>query len=330
MQSNLLLAVGINIDGALDHDGIPPPSLDEQFAMVRGHFDYVEKTLHAGESLGTFLDASSKHDVALGALGVIFQPGVDEARGLEVIAQARSLSISIVNCQIRPPLGTDDVTALDRMGGLYLKMLEEADGRTLPCLEPHVDMWFEQFSRVQPLADWLSARGAPLYLTIDHSHLIYRIDNPEQLAAAGIGSIAQGRKLLWPASEENYYRHWQSLGLIAHAHARCVQINAPSNFGQMRHPEGLPGRGIQYPISTPSDDSEWEEQRCEAWKEAVMQMLRWRAQHLDSPLRRISCEFIPYPDYGGGARYSIFEQNLACADWIRAAMVTVSIERQAT
>ena len=36
-----------------------------------------------------------------------------------------------------------------------------------------------------------------------------------------------------------------------------------------------------------------------------------------SPLRTISTEFIPWPDYGGGAKYSIFENSVACAQWIR-------------
>ena len=31
----------------------------------------------------------------------------------------------------------------------------------------------------------------------------------------------------------------------------------------------------------------------------------------------LSTEFIPYPDYGGGAKYSIFEHSVACATWIR-------------
>jgi uncharacterized protein YbdZ (MbtH family) len=31
----------------------------------------------------------------------------------------------------------------------------------------------------------------------------------------------------------------------------------------------------------------------------------------------VSCEFLPFPDYGGGARYSIWDNNLACAAWLR-------------
>lgn len=216
------------------------------------------------------------------------------------------------------------------IGELYLKMLEAEDGRTLLCLEPHVDSWLEQFGRVLALADWLSARGAAQHLTIDHSHLIYLTDNPEGLSAAGIDFVAEGQRLLSPSSRDSYCGVWLSEGLIAHAHARSVQVNAPSNRLQARTPGGLPGRGIQYPISQPSDGSEWEWRRCDTWKAAVRQLLDWCALNPGSPLRIISCEFIPYPDYGGGARYSIFKQNLACADWLKAAMTEANAKPQIT
>lgn len=285
---------------------------------------------HSHECLDTLLDVSNRHNVAVGTLGVIFQPRIDDERGLEVVHQASALSIPVVNCQIKAPLECDEAASLARIGELYLNMLEEAGGRTLPCLEPHVDMWLEQFDRVQKLADWLGARGAPLHLTIDHSHLLYRIDNAAELLGAGLDSVEEGRRLLSPFSDESYCNAWLSQGLIAHAHARCVQINAPSNLLQARTSKGLPGRGIQYPISKPSDGSEWDKKRCETWKAAVRQMIKWRAQNSDSPLHRVSCEFIPYPDYGGGARYSIFEQNVACADWLRVTMAQTLAETQVT
>jgi hypothetical protein len=34
-------------------------------------------------------------------------------------------------------------------------------------------------------------------------------------------------------------------------------------------------------------------------------------------MRQISCEHIPAIDYGAGHRYSIFENNIACARWLR-------------
>ena len=34
-------------------------------------------------------------------------------------------------------------------------------------------------------------------------------------------------------------------------------------------------------------------------------------------MRHISCEFIPAIDYGAGHTYSIFDNNVACARWLR-------------
>ncbi|NUT85062.1 xylose isomerase [Pseudomonas corrugata] len=324
--------VGINIDGAMNHDGELSPSLEQQFGLIREHFDYVEKTLHAHESLEPWLTASSDFDVPIEVLGGIFQPGEDDARCLETLRLAKAHSIPIVNCQIRPPLGRSEDADLESIGRLYLRMLEQADGSTLPCLEPHVDMWLERFERVAALGCWLAARGAPLHLTIDHSHLIYRIDNLEQLQAAGIDTLEAGRRLLSPDSASAFYRQWQSKHWISHAHARCVQVNAPPNT-RMERRAGLPGRGIQYPIRQPLDDPDWiawDESQCTPWKRAVDIMLQWRAEHPDMLLRRISCEFIPYPDYGGGSRYSLIEQNMACAEWLRARIAQVGAATQAT
>jgi hypothetical protein len=49
----------------------------------------------------------------------------------------------------------------------------------------------------------------------------------------------------------------------------------------------------------------------------VRELLAWMHAHPDRAPQRISCEFIPFPDYGGGGRYSICDNNLACAAWLR-------------
>ena len=64
--------------------------------------------------------------------------------------------------------------------------------------------------------------------------------------------------------------------------------------------------------------AEWQEERLAAWKEVVRQLLTHHAARADSALGQISMEIIPAPDYGGGAKYSLLENNIACAKWIRA------------
>ena len=86
--------------------------------------------------------------------------------------------------------------------------------------------------------------------------------------------------------------------------------------------EQLFGRGIQYPFAEPSPGtyhSAWDGEQLEPWKEVVRQLLRYHAVQPNSPLGQVSTEFIPNLDYGEGCRYSLFEQGIACASWIREA-----------
>ena len=46
--------------------------------------------------------------------------------------------------------------------------------------------------------------------------------------------------------------------------------------------------------------------------------MRYHLTHADSPLRFMNTEMINITDYGENAGYSIFENNIACAKWIRA------------
>jgi len=63
--------------------------------------------------------------------------------------------------------------------------------------------------------------------------------------------------------------------------------------------------------------SQWDEQQLEPWKEIMRQLLRHHASSAESTLQHISTELLPGIDYGGGARYSIFDNNVACAVWLR-------------
>ncbi len=53
--------------------------------------------------------------------------------------------------------------------------------------------------------------------------------------------------------------------------------------------------------------------------EAVRHLLGHHAADREGHLGQISTEFIPGPDYGMGCRYSLFEQTIACAQWMRGA-----------
>ena len=63
--------------------------------------------------------------------------------------------------------------------------------------------------------------------------------------------------------------------------------------------------------------AEWDEEKLEPWKEVVRQLLRHHAGDPHGHLGQISTEFIPNRDYGEGCRYSLFEQGIACTQWMR-------------
>jgi len=50
----------------------------------------------------------------------------------------------------------------------------------------------------------------------------------------------------------------------------------------------------------------------------MRQLLRHHAAEPASPLQMISTEIIPPPDYGAGARYSLYDDCVARASWLRA------------
>jgi hypothetical protein len=208
-----------------------------------------------------------------------------------------------------------------------------------PCLEVHVNMWSEDFRRVARVAKLVEARGQPFRMTLDHSHVIFKIDNPAEQEVGDIrGDVEAGRLVLDPRQPGSVTDQWIEAGYVRHAHARAAVPNNPKNTFY-RYDDGRPGRGIQYPFVRPAAGTwfdEWDETRLEPWKEVVRRLFRFHATNMWSCLGQISTEFISRPDYGSGCRYSMFEQGVACAQWLRAlwrdmvteAVPTKGIERR--
>jgi hypothetical protein len=181
-------------------------------------------------------------------------------------------------------------------------------------------MWNERFRRVAAVGELLAQRHLPLRLTLDHSHLIFKLGHAAELAASGLADAPDGgHALLAPDGAATLYRDWLREGWVVHAHARSVAPGVACNPVQQRAP-GLAGRAIQYPFIAPPPGSfhtEWQAERLEPWKQAVRDLLHWMRTEPHRAPQQISCEFIPFPDYGGGARYDIMANNIACAGWLR-------------
>ena len=69
----------------------------------------------------------------------------------------------------------------------------------------------------------------------------------------------------------------------------------------------------------------WDEKLLEKWKLVVTSLINYHYSNQQSPLRQITTEFITPTDYGGGFKYSAFENNVACAKWIKKSIKEIKL-----
>ena len=315
------LHIGTVGSGVVNHD--PDEfDLDTRFRMVKesGVFDYYEKTPAPGE-IDLYLQARDRYQLPIRAGSFYYVLGRDQPLLEWHLRVARELGSVVQNVQIR----THDIDGIlvtdERLAETYLWAAELGERLGVaPCFEVHVNMWSENFARVTRVGELVEARGVKFNITLDHSHVIFKIDNPAEQEIQGLrAEIDSGVVELDPFKPGSVCAIWLQRNYVRHAHARAAVPANPLNTWAT-HPDGSFGRGIQYPFIRPRDGewhSPWDEHRLEPWKEVVRQILRHHITHADSCLGQITTEFIPYADYGGGARYSIFDNNVACARWIR-------------
>jgi hypothetical protein len=181
-------------------------------------------------------------------------------------------------------------------------------------------MWSERFTRVQAVAERVERRGAKFNMTLDHSHVIFKIGNERELDIEDNRADMQAGKLvLDPAQPGNVCDLWIARNWVRHAHARPAIPDNPQNIWA-KHPDGRFGRGIQYPFFQPRDGewhAPWHEAALEPFKEVARRLMRHHATDDASRLGQITVEMIPGIDYGAGAKYSIFDHSVALAQWLR-------------
>ena len=155
----------------------------------------------------------------------------------------------------------------------------------------------------------------------EHSHVIFKIDNPEAQKIFGTDDkIASDELVLDPYQPGNVIQEWVSAGWIRHCHARAETPNNPRNT-PAHHPDGSVGRGIQYLFKQPGPGeyhADWDGDALEPWREGIRILMRHHARDPRGKLGQISTEFIPNTDYGEGCKYSLFEQAIECVQWMRA------------
>ncbi len=320
--------IGVNLDGVLVHDDCAQltPHAECEWVKNSGVFDYIEKNLAHGEEtlqgFSSYASAVQAQGLCYEVMGGIYRVGESDARWREGLVLAQDQGAQLFNCQIFSHHADGHCLSAREVADFFCMMLELGHKvNCLPSFEVHVDMWSERFNEVSKVGELLARRGVDLRLTLDLAHLLFKLGNPAELMKSGIEpSLAY--ELLHPESSGALFKEWLRNGWVVHAHARSVASPGPMNQA-MKQANGDAGRGIQYPFIAPNHETDfhqiWRTDAIEIWRQAIMFLAKdGSICPLTNTLPRISSEFLPFADYGGGARYDIFSNNLACAQWLRA------------
>lgn len=321
------LKIGIQGVGIL-HTDQEVPDVDTKFRMAKeAGFDYMERSPAPAE-LEAHLQASEKYGLPLLSSGYFYTAGRDEELLERNLRTASSFGARTHNVQILTRHADGHVLSDEEVVKLFLRAAEIGTRYNIkPCFEDHVNMWSEHFGRVETVAKTVEAGGVPFNMTLDHSHVIFKMDNPVEQQIQDMKSDIDARRLILdPARPGNVAKRWIDANYVVLFQARPAIPNGPANIWA-KHPDGSFGRGLQYPWLEPKTGewhSPWDEAKLEPWKITVRDMLRHHATRADSRLEFITMEMIPMADYGAGAKYSIFDNNVACAEWIRNEWRTIA------
>jgi hypothetical protein len=298
------LKIGCTANGTT-HQDTNVPDIATKVRMIKesGVFDYIDRS-PPDEEFRDLLKASEKHDLPVLASGWFYTLGRDETLFEQNIHKGRLLGSRVHNVQVMTNHADGHVLTDQEVADFYMRAHDFGMRHgVVPCFEVHVNMWSEHLGRVEKVAALVKARGVPFNMTLDHSHVIFKIDNPkEQLVQGMKADVDSGALVLDPSKPGNVARKWIDSNFVHHAHARAAVPANPVNTWA-RHPD-------EYL-------AEWDEARLEPWKRVLRDLFAYHATHAESPIRQVSCEHIPAIDYGAGHKYSIFENNVACARWMR-------------
>ena len=329
------LLFGIQTNGIKHSHADPMPDVDTRFQMVRdaGMFDYVDKTPDA-DQIKDFIKARDTYGYPIRAGGWFYELGGDETLLEYNLKIGQQLGSVVHNTQIKASHADGHIVADDEVLEAYLRAAELGNKYgCIPCFEVHVNMWSEDFVRVSKVGRMVEARGVEFNITLDHSHVIFKMDNPcEQKIFDTDKKIASGELILDPFKPGNVISEWSEAGWVRHCHARSAIPNNPKNT-LAHHPDGSVGRGIQYPFKKPSAGeyhADWNADTLEPWKEGIRILMRYHAKDPKAKLGQISTEFIPNTDYGEGCKYSLFEQAISCVEWMRAEWDEINAQSNAS
>lgn len=317
VTSNFLLGCNQNF---LPLDVEVPPLRRFELLRETGAFDYMH-WLPSPSQLAACVAAAERTGLPMLTGNYIHRLGRDDAMLAETMRNAARAGLSLVNVMLETYAADGHELTDAEIVETFVRTAEAGHALGVGLsFELHVDCWSEKYKRVTPVAKAVEARGIPFRLTIDYSHVIFKIENPKQLELSGVREdVEAGRVVLDPYEAGNLCSEWLALDVVEFAQFRPVVPNNPRNVWAT-NPDGSLPRGIMYPFVKPQAGewhSPWYAYKLEACKEALRTILRYHLTHDTSPLKYIITEMIPQPDYGMNAKFSILEQSAASARWIR-------------
>lgn len=311
-----------------------PISVDEQFRMVKesGVYDFFDRMPQPGQE-AEYVKAAEKYCLPMKTGLWSYAKGKDEALLAHNIRLSKDTGAECHNIMLFNHHADGHVLSDQEVVDFYLYAYELSQKNGVDItFEVHIYMWSEDFRRVAAVADSVRSRGIPFNFLLDHSHVLLKLENPEEQDICGIrGDVEAGSLILDPFEDGNIIDEWIAMNMTLWHSVRPVSPNGPKNV-RARHPDGRIGRACQYPFVRPRPGefhAPWHAYRVEPCKEVVRKVLRYHRDHADSRLRYVTTELIDLPDYGENAGYSLFEQSVALAAWIRSTWERIVLERPA-
>ena len=298
-------------------------TVDEQFRLVKeaGVFDHFDRMPQPGQE-AEYVRASQKYGLPIRTGLWSYTAGKDEAQLEKSLRLCKETGAQCHDIMLYMKHASGRAVTDDEVVAFYL-LAHELGGKIGIEIgfEVHIYMWSEDFRRINPVAEKVRARGVPFNFVLDHSHILLKVDNPEEQDVSGIrADVEAGRVVIDPYEDGNLLDDWIAQNTITWLQVRPVSPNGPKNLGETKD-GGTWGRACQYPFKKPRPGEwfhPWHAYRVEPCKEVVRRVLRHHfANPRESRLRWITTDMIDMADYGGGVNYSLIEQNIAIAQWIR-------------
>lgn len=323
-------SLGCNGRGIRHCETLP---LEEQFKMLRDSqvFDHFDRMPQPGEER-EYIRLANKYGMPLRTGLWSYTAGRDEAALEKNLRVCKEAGAEFHNIMLYTRHAAGHVMSDDDIVAFYLHAWELGQRIGIEIgMENHIYMWSEDPRRITPIAQRVRAQGLPFQYVLDHSHVLLKLDNPEEQDVVGMrAQVESGEVVIDPYESGNLIDDWIGQNMVHWLQIRPVSPNGPRNVWQLTD-NGHYGRACQYPFTRPAPGqwhATWTAWRVEPCKEIVRRALHHHYRTPGSPLRYITTDMIDMPDYGGGTKYSLFEQNVAIARWFRETAAQIRAQHQ--